>query len=79
VFIGAVMVITGLLMTHIFASPIIVIRGLTPEHVSAHGLYHTLGVIGSVIWVTVGGVILVNGLILRWVDPNWRPDRRDFE
>lgn len=64
---GAVMVIIGLLLTHIFARPIIV-TPLTPKNWSPHGLYHRIGVLGSVFWVTVGGAILVNGLFRRSSD-----------
>jgi hypothetical protein len=73
---GAVMVVSGLLLSHCFGNPLIVIHGPRPEHVSSHGLNYKIGVLGAVLWVTIGGVIMVIGLILRAVDPNWRPHRR---
>jgi hypothetical protein len=68
------MVIIGLVMA-LDHGPLFHIHGLTPEHASGEGLHETLRVIGCVLFLTVGGVIMVIGLIRRWRDPNWRPDR----
>ena len=72
---GAVMVAVALTM-RFHHGPIIRIHGLTPTHVSAHGLYHGIAVVGFVLWLTGGAALMVNGLLLRRRDPDWQPDRR---
>ena len=69
-------IIIGLAVRIYSGPPLIFVHGLSPEHVEAHGPFSKLGLVFSGLILIVGGVIVIKGLIRRWLEPNQRPDGR---